>query len=107
MTTTLTRMLVYATGKSVNRAVQFVFAISILALPGCLSLGSSDSHKAASATDREVAEMAKLYRLCLQKNEETPEKAKANCALYKEAIHDLAPAQKKSIMAEVLGQLAD
>jgi hypothetical protein len=92
--------------RSLN-AVKTGILLMLLALPGCLNFGSSDSHKAASATDKEVAEMAKLYRMCLQKNEETPEKAKANCAMYKEAVQDLAPAQKKSIIADVLGRIND
>ena len=74
-----------------------VFSVVLLTLPGCLNFGRGGT------TDKEVAEMAKLYRQCLQKNEENPEKAKANCGLYKEAMQDLAPAQKKSIIADVLG----
>jgi hypothetical protein len=106
MAMTSTTMIV-SIGKKLNHGVLVVLAISMLALSGCFSLGSSDSHKSASATDREVAEMVKLYRLCLQKYEGTPEKAKANCALYKEAIHDLAPAQKRSIIGEVLSKLGE
>jgi hypothetical protein len=83
-----------------------VFSLVLLALPGCLNVGRGDS-RAGSATDKEVAEVAKLYRICLQKNEETPEKAKANCAMYKEAVQDLAPAQRKSIIADVLGRFND
>jgi hypothetical protein len=88
-------------------AIGGVFSVVLLALPACLNFGRGDSDRAHSATDKEVAEMAKLYRTCLQKNEETPEKAKANCAMYKEALQDLAPAQKKSIIADVLGRLND
>jgi hypothetical protein len=58
-----------------------VFGVVLLTLPGCLNFGRDD----VSATDKEDAEMAKLYRQCLQKNEGNPQKAKANCALYKEA----------------------
>src|SRR4051812_6226958 len=57
----------------------FWFGIAVFAgLPGCLSFGGGDSDTRASrnaaetAIYREVAEMVKLYRTCLQKNEDTP-----------------------------------
>ncbi|MEO5955532.1 MAG: hypothetical protein ABIR36_07575 [Nitrospiraceae bacterium] len=51
--------------------------------------------------------MAKLYRLCLQKNEDSPVKARENCGLYKDAIRDLAPDNMRTIVAEVLDRLRD
>ena len=82
--------------------------------PGCVSFGSRDDsdtkasrNAAETAIYREVAEMVKLYRECLQKNEDTPVKARENCAVYKEAIRDLAPDNMRTVMAEVLDRLRD
>ena len=98
-----------------GRALVFLVAAMLLAgLPGCLSFGSSeDSNKKASknaaetAIYREVAEMVKLYRGCLQKNEDNPVKARENCGVYKEAIRDLAPDNMRTMVAEVLDRLRD
>lgn len=49
--------------------------------------------------------MVKLYRICLQKNEDNPVKAKENCSMYKEVIRDLAPDNMRTIVGEVLDQL--
>ncbi len=49
--------------------------------------------------------MVKLYRICLQKNEDNPVKAKENCSMYKEAIRDLAPDNMRTIVGEVLDHL--
>ncbi|MBA3967243.1 MAG: hypothetical protein H0X47_16015 [Nitrospirales bacterium] len=59
------------------------------------------------AIDGEVAEMVKLYRMCLQKNEDAPAKAKENCGLYKDAIRDLAPDNMRTIVAELMERLRD
>ena len=92
----------------------FVGALLLAGLPGCLSFGSSDDsntkaskNAAETAIYREVAEMVKLYRGCLQKNEENPVKARENCAVYKEAIRDLAPDNVRTVVAEVLDRLRD
>lgn len=94
--------------------VVFSGAMLLAGLPGCLNFGSRDdsdtkeSKRAAeTAIYREVAEMVKLYRVCLQKNEDNPVKSKENCAVYKEAIRDLAPDNMRTIMAEVLDRLRD
>ena len=95
--------------------VFFVGAILLAGLPGCLSFGSSSDNSdtkasknaAETAIYREVAEMVKLYRGCLQKNEENPVKARENCAVYKEAIRDLAPDNMRTMVAEVLDRLRD
>src|SRR3954454_15906626 len=91
-----------------------VGTILLAGLPGCLSFGSSDDsstkaskNAAETAIYREVAEMVKLYRGCLQKNEENPVKARENCAVYKEAIRDLAPDNVRTVVAEVLDRLRD
>lgn len=84
-------------------------AIFVGMLSGCFRFGSNDSdRKTADAAIRgEVAEIVKLYRLCLQKNEETPAKARDNCGIYKEAIKELAPEGQKSIVADLLDRLSD
>ena len=94
--------------------VFFVGTILLAGLPGCLSFGSSDDsntraskNAAETAIYREVAEMVKLYRGCLQKNEDNPAKARENCAVYKDAIRDLAPDNMRTMVAEVLDRLRD
>ena len=94
--------------------VFFMGAMVLAGLPGCLSFGSSDDSNAKASKNaaeaaiyREVAEMVKLYRGCLQKNEDNPVKARENCAVYKEAIRDLAPDNMRTMVAEVLDRLRD
>ena len=84
-------------------------AIGLAGLPGCLSIGGAESSKtkesrnaAESAIYQEVAEMVKLYRICLQKNEENPVKARDSCGMYRDAIRDLAPDNMRTIVGEVL-----
>ena len=108
-------MLRVATYRTSARALVFFMGVMLLAgLPGCISFGSSDNsdtkaskNAAETAIYREVAEMVKLYRGCLQKNEENPVKARENCAVYKEAIRDLAPDNMRTMVAEVLDRLRD
>jgi hypothetical protein len=95
-----------------EKAVILMGAVVLLALPGCLSLGSrgdSDTSKnvAETAIEREVAEMVKLYRMCLQKNEDAPVKAKENCGMYRDAIRDLSPGNMRTIVADVVDRLRD
>lgn len=101
-------------GKPGRGLILLIGAVLVTGLPGCLSFGASNdadtlaSRRAAEAAIyREVAEMAKLYRLCLQKNEDSPVKARENCGLYKDAIRDLAPDNMRTIVAEVLDRLRD
>lgn len=74
-----------------------------------LSLAACAGQREEEATSlrQEVAEFVKLYRLCLQKNEENPAKAREHCALYRDAIRDLSPEGQKSIVAELLDRLRD
>ena len=88
--------------------------VGLAGLPGCLSFGGGDNsdtrasrNAAETAISREVAELVKLYRVCLQKNEENPVKARENCGMYKDAIRDLAPDNMRTIVAEVLDRLRD
>jgi hypothetical protein len=92
-----------------HHTARLLAAILAFTLSGCFQFGSKDSdRKAADAAIRgEVAEIVKLYRLCLQKNEETPAKARDNCGVYKDAIKDLAPEGQKSIVADLLDRLSD
>jgi hypothetical protein len=101
--------------KMSGRGLVFFLATILLAgLPGCISFGSRDDSNTKASKDaaetaiyREVAEMVKLYRGCLQKNEENPTKARENCAVYKDAIRDLAPDNMRTMVAEVLDRLRD
>jgi hypothetical protein len=102
--------------KSGRGLILLMGAVILVGLPGCLRFGfggGDDSDTKASknaaeiAISREVTEMVKLYRICLQKNEDNPVKAKENCGLYKDAIRDLAPDNMRTIVAEVLDRLRD
>lgn len=77
--------------------------LQLTSLSGCLSYEHSNSP--GVRIENEVGELVKLYRLCLQKYEAEPVKAKENCAGYRDAIHDLAPDGKKSVVAELLDRL--
>ena len=75
----------------------------------CLSLGAcvTQREEETASIRQEVAELVKLYRLCLQKNEENPAKAREHCGLYRDAIRDLSPDGQKSIVSELLDRLRD
>ncbi len=100
-------------GKSRGALALVMGVVLFAALPGCLRLGfgSDDSdtrvskNAAEAAISREVTEMVKLYRLCLQKHEDNPVKAKENCGMYKDAVRDLAPDNMRTIVAEVMDRL--
>lgn len=88
--------------------------VLLAGFPGCVSFGASDDantktskNAAETAIYREVAEMVKLYRVCLQKYEDNPVKAREHCGMYKDAIRDLAPDNMRTIVAEVLGRLRE
>ena len=101
-------------GKSMRALVLLMGAVALVALPGCIRFGVDDNsdtkaskNVAENAIYREVAEIVKLYRVCLQKNEDNPVKAKENCGMYKDAIRDLAPDNMRTIVAEMLERLRD
>jgi hypothetical protein len=105
---------VEAYGKSGRAPILLLGAVVLAGLPGCLSFGGggdSDTKASRNASEtaiyREVAEMVKLYRICLQKNEDNPVKARENCGTYKDAIRDLAPDNMRTLVAEVLDRLRD
>lgn len=79
--------------------------LQLTSLSGCLSYEHSKADSPGVRIENEVGELVKLYRLCLQKYESEPVKAKEHCAGYRDAIHDLAPDSKKSIVAELLDRL--
>ena len=87
----------------------FVTLLTLLvvsSLSSCLSLGGGsreDSYQ--QAVRKELVELMKSYRLCLQKYEEHPGKAKENCGTYREAIHDLVPSYERRSVAEMLERL--
>ena len=89
-------------------------AVLLLGLSGSFSFGSNGTLDregpgtvVETAMDREMAELVKLYRLCLQKHEDTPTKAKENCVMYKDAIREFAPDNLRTILAELLNGLQD
>ena len=101
-------------GKSMRALVLLMGAVVLVGLPGCLRFGfdrdsdtNASKNVAENAVYREVAEMVKLYRVCLQKNEDNPVKARENCGMYKDAIRDLAPDNTRTIVAEILERLRD
>ena len=103
-------------GKSRGALALVMGVVLFAALPGCLRLGfgsgdDSDTrvskNAAEAAISREVTEMVKLYRICLQKHEDNPVKAKENCGMYKDAIRDLAPDNMRTIVGEVLDRLRE
>ena len=103
-----------ACGISVRALSLLLGAVVLAGLPGCLRFGFDDGsdtkasrNAAEAAIYREVAEMVKLYRLCLQKNEDNPVKARESCGMYKDAIRDLAPDNIRTIVDEVLDRLRD
>jgi hypothetical protein len=49
--------------------------------------------------------LVKAYRVCLQKYEDNPTKAKESCGVYREALHDLAPPHDRRTIGEMLDRL--
>jgi len=45
--------------------------------------------KADTEVRQETANLLKAYRLCLQKYENDPTKAKENCSVYTQALHEI------------------
>lgn len=45
--------------------------------------------EADAALRNETAQLLKAYRLCLAKHEAEPAKAKENCAVYTQALHEV------------------
>jgi hypothetical protein len=84
-----------------------VIIAASLSLTGCLSLGDGNDKPTnyEQAVQKEVAELLKSYRMCLQKNEDYPDKAKANCGPYRDAIQDLAPPDQKNSIGSFLERL--
>lgn len=101
-------------GRSMRTLVLVTGAVILVGLPGCIRFGYLDDsdtkasrNVAENAIYLEVAEIVKLYRVCLQKNEDNPVKARENCGMYRDAIRDLAPDNLRTIIAEMLERLRD
>jgi hypothetical protein len=63
--------------------------LPLVLLSGCLAFGGgNDVHE---ALDRELAEMLKSYRQCLEKYEADPAQRKEKCEVYRKTVYDLAP----------------
>jgi hypothetical protein len=70
-----------------------LFATGLL-LTGCLSFGGgkdNDETTGVQAFEKELADMLRSYRQCLEKYEEDPVKAKEKCEVYRKTVYDLAP----------------
>ena len=83
-----------------------IAAAFVALLSGCHS-GAMNESPPETTMQKEGAELVKLYRQCLQKYEEYPEKAKERCSVYKDAIHEIAPEHQKSFVSELLDRLRD
>ena len=88
-----------------NQAIRLLTALCVttsLALPGCVSLGG-DSYR--GTVRKEVAELLKSYRKCLQKYEDQPAKARESCGVYREAMQELAPPDQRRSVGDFLDRL--
>jgi hypothetical protein len=81
----------------------------LLMLPACISFPKERScgDRAEAATKAELAELLKLHRICLQKYEGDAARARENCMVYREAIHDLVPAHQKATVVELLDRILE
>jgi len=86
-------------------ALSLLTLLQLTSLSGCFSFEHAQTDSPGVRIENEVGELVKLYRMCLQKYEAEPVKAKENCAGYRDAIRDLAPDSKKSVVAELLDRL--
>lgn len=89
-----------------KQGLALLIAAFVVVLSGCLGGGKNESPQ-ETTMQKEAAELVKLYRQCLQKYEEYPEKAKERCSVYKDAIHEIAPEHHKSFVSELLDRLRD
>jgi hypothetical protein len=62
-----------------------------LLLAGCFSFGKGGDDTGVQAFEKELADMLRSYRQCLEKHEEDPVKAKEKCEVYRKTVYDLAP----------------
>ena len=81
------------------RVAGAVWVATSVALTGCISLGG-DSYR--STVRKEVAELLRSYRKCLQKYEDQPAKARDTCGVYREAIQELAPPDQRRTVGDFL-----
>jgi hypothetical protein len=81
-------------------------ALGLLSLSGCISFDRGNrGDPYQQAVRKELAELVKAYRVCLQKYEDNPTKAKESCGVYRDAIHDLAPTHDRRTIGEALDRL--
>jgi hypothetical protein len=82
--------------------------VVVSSLSSCISLGRGNREDPyQQAVRKELIELVKSYRLCLQKYEDHPGKAKESCGTYREAIHELAPSYERRSIAEMLERLLE
>jgi uncharacterized protein YqeY len=82
-------------------------ALGLLFLSGSGCFTSSRDHgdPYQQAVKKELAELVKSYRVCLQKYEDNPSKAKESCGVYRDAIHDLAQTNDRRTIGEILDRI--
>jgi hypothetical protein len=107
-----TGLSVYGKGRQYSRIIMVVVVLLGTAVPFTFGSNGSTAPEASSkvsesAMDREMAELVKVYRTCLQKYEDTPMKAKENCGLYKDAIREFSPTNLRNIVTELLDGLRE
>ena len=69
----------------------------------CINLSGGATYD--EAVKKEARTMVSLYHKCLQRYEADPKRAKENCALYREAMQDLAPPEQKSSLAHAFDRV--
>ena len=75
----------------------------VLAQTACVNLGGGGTYN--EAVKKEARTMVSLYRKCLQRYEGDPTKAKENCALYREAMQELAPPEQRSSLSHAFDRV--
>jgi hypothetical protein len=73
-----------------RQTIVLFFAAPLL-LAGCLSFGKDTDATGTQAFEKELADMLRSYRQCLEKYEGDPAQAKDKCEVYRKTVYDLAP----------------
>jgi predicted small secreted protein len=78
-------------GGRVMRRIIILFVAAPLLLAGCFSFGKDTDATGTQAFEKELADMLRSYRQCLEKYEGDPGQAKEKCEVYRKTVYDLAP----------------
>lgn len=68
-----------------------LLGLMLMTVNACVYYEEFRQRKADADVREETAELMKQYRLCVQKYESEPAKARENCAAYGQALHQLEP----------------